>query len=68
MILIMRDVIIFMQAKHIVGELEGIFEGAKTFWPPNYSERSMLRETSLEGLTLTVIGSVYEQAWILVFF
>ncbi len=63
MILIVWEVIIFMQAKHIIGELEGFFEGAKTFWPPNCPERSKLRETSL---TLTVIGAQYEQAWILV--
>ncbi len=34
MILIVREVIFFMQAKHIIGELEGIFERAKTFLTP----------------------------------
>jgi hypothetical protein len=34
MILIVREVIIFMQAKHITGDLEEFFEGVKTFLTP----------------------------------
>ncbi len=34
MILIVREVIIFMQAKHIIGDLEGFFEGAQDFFDP----------------------------------
>jgi hypothetical protein len=38
LILFVREVIFFMQAKHIVGEVERFFEGAKTFKPPNCPE------------------------------
>jgi hypothetical protein len=37
LILSVREVIILMRAKHIIGDFERFFEGAKTFSTPKFS-------------------------------